>query len=80
MTLNLKRKDFAEVLQFQKSQRQVNWQKFILKIPFMAAMPYHLVQDVSGTLNAQTLYANEVVYDVGYTNCDDLFFVESGKL
>lgn len=80
MTLNLKRKDFAEVLQFQKSQEKVNWQKFILKIPFMAAMPYHLVQDVSGTLNSQTFYANDVVYDVGYTNCDDLFFVESGKL
>ena len=46
----------------------------------MAAMPYHLVQDVSGTLNSQTFYANDVVYDVGYTNCDDLFFVESGKL
>ena len=46
----------------------------------MAAMPYHLVQDVSGTLNSQTFYANEVVYDVGYTNCDTLFFVEQGKL
>ena len=43
MTLNLKRKDFAEVLLFQKQQMQVNWQKFILTIPFMAAMPYHLV-------------------------------------
>ena len=46
----------------------------------MMAMPYHLVQDVSGTLNSQTFYANEVVYDVGYTNCDTLFFVEAGKL
>lgn len=51
MTLNLKRKDFAEVLQFQKQQKQTNWQKFLLEIPFMKAMPYHLRQDVCGTLN-----------------------------
>ena len=80
MTLNLKRKDFAEVLLFQKQQTQVNWQKFISAIPFIAAMPYHLVQDVSGILYPQRFLANEVVYDVGETSCDTLYFVESGKL
>ena len=80
MTLNLKRKDFAEVLLFQKQQTQVNWQKFILEIPFVAAMPYHLVQDVSGILYPQRFLNGEVVYDVGETHCDTLYFVESGKL
>ena len=80
MTLNLKRKDFAEVLLFQKQQMQVNWQKFILTIPFMAAMPYHLVQDVSGILYPQRFLTVEPVYDVGETNCDTLYFVEAGKL
>ena len=59
---------------------QVNWQKFILTIPFMAAMPYHLVQDVSGILYPQRFLTDEPVYDVGETNCDTLYFVESGKL
>ena len=59
---------------------QVKWQKFILKIPFIAAMPFHLVQDVSRILYAQRFIKDEVVYDVGETNCDTLFFVESGKL
>ena len=80
MTLNLKRKDFAEVLYFQKQQSQSNWQKFILKIPFMAAMPFHLVQDVSGMLYPQRFLYDEVVYDVGETACDTLYFVEQGKL
>ena len=80
MTLNLKRKDFAEVLLFQKQQTQVNWQDLILKIPFIAAMPYHLIQDISGVLYPQRFLLGEVVYDVDETNCDTLYFVESGKL
>jgi len=46
----------------------------------MAAMPFHLVQDVSGMLYPQRFLYEEVVYDVGETNCDTLYFVESGKL
>jgi CRP-like cAMP-binding protein len=80
MTLNLGRKDFAEVLYYHKQQMQVNWQKFILKIPFIASLPYHLVQDVSGMLYPQRFLHDEVVFDVGETNCDTLYFVESGKL
>lgn len=80
MTLNLKRKDFAEVLYFQKQQTQANWQKFMLKIPFLAAMPFYLVQDVSGMLYAQRFLYDEIVFDVGETNCDTLYFVEAGKL
>ena len=80
MTLNLKRKDFSEVLRFQKQMMQVRWQKFIQKIPFVQAMPFHLIQDMSRILYAQRFIKNEVVYDVGETNCDTLFFVESGKL
>ena len=43
-------------------------------------MPFHLVQDVSGTLYSQRFLMDEVVYDVGETSCDTLYFVESGKL
>lgn len=43
-------------------------------------MPFHLVQDVSGTLYPQRFLLDEVVFDVGETNCDTLYFVESGKL
>ena len=59
---------------------QVNWQKFIFEIDFIKAMPYHLVQDVSGILYPQRFLLDEIVYDVGETNCDTLYFVESGKL
>ena len=80
MTLNLKRKDFAEVLLFQKQQTQVNWQELILKIPFIAAMPYHLLQDINGVLYPQRFLGGEVVYDVDDSACDTLYFVETGKL
>ena len=43
-------------------------------------MPYHLIQDISGVLYPQRFLINEVVYDVDETNCDTLYFVESGKL
>lgn len=59
---------------------QSNWQSLLLQIPFLKVMPYYLVQDVSGMLYPQRFLHDEIVYDVGETSCDTLYFVEAGKL
>jgi len=43
-------------------------------------MPYHLIQDISGVIYPQRFLTDEVIYDVGDSPCDTLYFVESGKL
>ena len=80
LVLALSRKDFAEVLYYRRMQQQAAWQSFLLAIPFVAAMPYHLSQDMCGLLYEQVYMTDEVVYDVGDTNCDTLYFVWAGKL
>jgi hypothetical protein len=50
LTLTLSKKDFAEVLYYQRMTERAEWQAMLMKIPFVKAMPYHLSQDMSSLL------------------------------
>ena len=80
IVFQLTKKDFVEVLYYQRQLQQQEWQKFLSKIPLIKAMPYFLIQSMSTILFQQVYTANEVVYDVGDSNCDHLYFVFGGKL
>jgi len=50
LILTLSKKDFAEVLYYQRMTERAEWQAMLMKIPFVKAMPYHLSQDMSSLL------------------------------
>jgi CRP-like cAMP-binding protein len=65
---------------YQRMTERAEWQSLLMRIPWVKAMPYHLVQDMSSLLFEQDYFAEEVVYDVDDPNCDQLYFVLRGRL